>query len=778
MFDSFANTVIRWRWLIILVTVLLVGLAGKGMKQLTLTSDYRVFFSEENPQLAAFERLQNTYTKSDNILIVLAPKNHKAFTRETLAVVEQLTEDAWQIPYNLRVDSLSNFQHTRGVEDDLIVTDLYTNGADLLDSELEAVKQVALNEPLLVKRLISEAGDVTAVNVTINVPDENPRNQITEAVAYARDLAEKIRTEHLHLDVHITGTVMMNNAFPEAAKSDVRTLIPFMFLVVIITLWVMLRTLSGVFATVLIIVFSIVTAMGLTGWLGITLTPPTANVPTIILTLAVADCVHILVSYLYALRDGLEKKDAMRESMRVNFTPVTLTTMTTAIGFLSMNFSDAPPFRDLGNMVAMGLVAAWALSFTFLPALMTVLPVRIKHGETRTHQQMVKLGDFVIRHRTPLLWGNLLVVATLTLAIPKNEMNDQFVEYFDHSIEFRRATDFVTDNLTGIYTIDYSLSAGEAGGLNEPAFLAKVDEFSEWFRSQPEVIHVNVFTDVMKRLNMNLHSDDADYYRLPDERELAAQYLLLYEMSLPYGLDLNNQIDIDKSATRMNVTVENLTTNELLGLEQRAYAWLGENAPAAMLTHGASPAVMFANIGMRNMKSMISGTVLALVLISFILIVALRSVSIGLLSLAPNLLPAAAAFGVWALLVGEVGVSLSIVISMTLGIVVDDTIHFLTKYLRGRREKGLDAEGAIRYAFSTVGTALWVTTIVLMAGFSVLAFSAFKMNSGMGLMTAITIGIALLLDFLLLPPLLMKIQENPDDFKKATDDTAAEPARA
>jgi len=255
MFDSYANTVIRWRWLIILLTLLLVGLAGKGMKQLTLTSDYRAFFSEQNPQLEAFERLQNTYTKSDNILIVLAPKDHKVFTRETLAVVEQLTEDAWQIPYNLRVDSLSNFQRTRGVEDDLIVKDLYTNGAELLDSELEAVKQVALNEPLLVKRLVSEAGDVTAVNVTINVPDDNPRNQITEAVAYARHLAENIRETHPHLNVYLTGTVMMNNAFPEAAKSDVRQLIPFMFLVVIGALWLMLRTVSGVITTVLVIVF-------------------------------------------------------------------------------------------------------------------------------------------------------------------------------------------------------------------------------------------------------------------------------------------------------------------------------------------------------------------------------------------------------------------------------------------------------------------------------------------------------------------------------------------
>jgi len=761
MVESFANWIVRWRWLIIIATLLLVGAAGKGMQRLTLTTDYRVFFSEENPQLLAFEELQNTYTKNDNILIVLAPKNKKVFTRETLKAVEELTEAAWQIPYSLRIDSISNFQHTRGVDDDLLVNNLYENGGELLDSELEAAKQVAINEPLLVHRLISPAADVTAVNITIQVP-ELDRNEIPDTVEFTRQLAEKLRNDYPHLEVHLTGTVMMNISFPEAAKADARSLLPLMFLVVMVALGIMLRTISGVITTIMVVLFSIITAMGITGWLGVTLTPPSGSAPTIILTLAVADCVHVLASILHYMRTGMEKRPAIIESLRVNFQPVTLTSLTTAIGFLSMNFSDAPPFRDLGNMVAMGIIAAWLLSLIFLPALLAVLPIRVKQ-RADDQNGMERLGEFVIRNRKPLLWGNLLIVVLLTSAIPKNELNDQFVEYFDDSIEFRRATDFTMENLTGIYTIDYSLSAGEAGALNEPMFLKKVEEFAEWFREQPEVVHVNVFTDVMKRLNMNLHGDDKDYFRLPEERELAAQYLLLYEMSLPYGLDLNNQIDIDKSATRMNVTVENLRTKELLELELRAYDWLEENAPESMLTHGASPSIMFGNIGMRNIKSMISGTTLALVMISFILIVAFRSVTIGLVSLIPNLLPAAAAFGVWGLLVGEVGVSLSIVISMTLGIVVDDTIHFLSKYLRARREKNLNAADAIRYAFSTVGTALWVTTIVLIAGFSVLAFSSFKMNAGMGLLTAITIGLALALDFLFLPPFLLKIQENDDD---------------
>ena len=228
-------------------------------------------------------------------------------------------------------------------------------------------------------------------------------------------------------------------------------------------------------------------------------------------------------------------------------------------------------------------------------------------------------------------------------------------------------------------------------------------------------------------------------------------------MSLPYGLDLNNQINIDKSATRMTVMLRNMTTNSVLALEQRAQEWLHDNMPANLHATGASPTIMFSHIGERNIRSMLLGTTVALVLISIVLVVALRSVKIGLLSLVPNLIPAALAFGVWGIAVGQVGLALSVVTGMTLGIVVDDTVHFLSKYLRARREKGLDAEDAVRYAFSTVGLALVVTSIVLIAGFMVLTFSAFILNSNMALMTAVTILFALVADFLLLPPLLMAV---------------------
>jgi predicted RND superfamily exporter protein len=285
-----------------------------------------------------------------------------------------------------------------------------------------------------------------------------------------------------------------------------------------------------------------------------------------------------------------------------------------------------------------------------------------------------------------------------------------------------------------------------------------VDRFADWYRQQPNVLHVNSLTDIMRRLNKNMHGDDPAWYRLPGERDLAAQYLLLYEMSLPYGLDLNNQVDISKSATRMTVSLESISSTEMLGMEKRAQQWLAENAPH-MQSDGASPSVMFAYIGQRNIHSMLTGTSIALVLISLILVFALRSLKLGLVSLIPNLAPAAMGFGIWGLLSGQVGLGLSVVMGMTLGIVVDDTVHFLSKYLRARREQGLDSQAAVRYAFHTVGIALVVTSLVLIAGFMVLAQSAFKLNADMGFLTAMIIGLALLADFIFLPPLLMKVDK-------------------
>ena len=760
MYKSLAEIIIRFRWLGLLLIIAAVVTAFNGTKFLSFSNDYRIFFSEDNPQLVAFETLQNTYTKSDNVLIVLAPKDGNVFTPQTLSTVEWVTHQAWQMPYSNRVDSISNFQHSYAEGDDLIVGDLVLEAENYNSAALERVKEIAIHEPLLVKRLISPSGHVTAINVTVQLPAIHPDKEVPEVVIFARSLADQIRKRDANLEVYLTGVVFMNNAFSENSINDMKTLVPAMFLIIVVLLVLMLRSFWATLTTVVVIMLSIITAMGIAGWIGITITPPLASAPTMIMTLAVADCVHLLVTFLQGLQQGKNRFDAMRESLRINIQPIFLTTITTAIGFLSMNFSDAPPFRDLGNVVAIGVVAAFFYSIILLPVFMLLFPVKAAHRPPRTVKLMDKLADLVINNRTVLLWGMGLFVVAMISFIPKNELNDQFVNYFDKTVDFRNDTDFMTENLTGLYSISYSLKAESSGGISEPAYLENLEKFARWYAQQDGVIQVSTLTDTMKRLNKNMHEDRQEWYRTPQNRELAAQYLLLYEMSLPYGLDLNNQINIDKSATRFDVFVDNLTSNQLMALEDKANKWLKENAPVNMQANGASPAVMFSHIGKRNIRSMLIGTTIALILISILLIFALRSVKIGLLSLIPNLVPAGLAFGLWGIMVGQVGLALSIVTGMTLGIVVDDTVHFLSKYLRARREKGMDAANAVRFAFHSVGTALWTTSIVLIAGFMVLSQSPFELNAGMGLLTAITIAFALAADFLLLPTLLMALDKD------------------
>jgi len=458
----------------------------------------------------------------------------------------------------------------------------------------------------------------------------------------------------------------------------------------------------------------------------------------------------------YEMRHGADKKLAIKKSLQVNLKPIFLTSITTAIGFLSMNFSDIHPYRDLGNIVAMGGILAFVFSVTIFPALLTVLPIRVKVQTDAKEDKMSRLADFVINKRRLLLPLISVVVIATTIFIPKNEINDDFVKYFDETVPFRTATDFMQENLSGMTLLELSVKSGESNGVNNPHYLKVVSQFSDWLRAQPETDHVNTLTDTLKRLNKNMHGDDPAWYKLPDNREMAAQYLLLYEMSLPYGLDLNTQLNVDKSSTKVIATFENLSSNQQIELGKRVRTWFSQNAAPYELDF-ASPSFMFANIGQKSIKSMLLGTVVALFLISILLGFALKSWRYGLISLLPNLLPAAVAFGVWGIINGQIGMSMSMVIGMTLGIVVDDTVHFLSKYLHARRNNNSDAKAAVHYAFGNVGSALWITTLVLVAGFTVLAQSTFKLNGDMGLLTAITILIALLIDFLFLPPLLMAI---------------------
>ncbi len=760
-----ATKVIKYRWLVLITSVVFaLGIASQG--KMDFDSDYHVFFSDENPELLAFDGLQEKYTKDDNALIVLTPKNGDVFTKDNLTAIEELTAEAWNTPYSSRVDAITNFQYTRAEGDDLYVEDLSYETSKKSEQDIANIKKIALKEPLLVNRLVNESGTVTAINVTVKFPnkslDENP-----STVAFLNNMIEDFKAKHPQFDVHISGIILMNDAFFTSSQKDLMFTM-FMLVVIVITVLLLTKNIFSTIVTFFVIIFSITTTVGFMGMLGIKLTPPSATFPTIILTLAVADSIHMLVTYLQGVRKkGLDKHEALVESIRLNFMPVLITSVTTIIGFLTMNFGDVPPFGDLGNLVSIGVFAALIYSLTFLPAFMAIMPIKKrkavveKKKETQEKEGiLLKLAHFIAEKPAHVAIVSLAIIISISALSIKNEFNDEFVKYFDESVDFRKNSDYISENLTGIYNVEYSIGAGESGGINNPEYLKKLEEFERWFEEQPEVVHVNSFTEVSRRVNKSMHGDQASFYTIPKNREEAAQYLLLYEMSLPFGLDLNNQINVDKSETRVTVTTENLKSSELIALSERGQNWLKENTPEYMHALGTSTTLMFSRLGVRQAKSMLKGNIIALILITIILMIALRNFKLGLLSIIPNLAPVFIGFGIWALFRGQINTGMVIVFGMTLGIIVDDTVHFMAKFLRAKNEFGYDSRSAVKYAFQTVGEALVTTTVVLLAGFIILSQSTFALNSYMAQITTIIILVALIVDFVLLPALLILISND------------------
>ncbi|HGF5049393.1 TPA: RND family transporter [Vibrio parahaemolyticus] len=758
----------KYSLLVLLATIFLIIVATIGGKNLYFRGDYDIFFDGTNKQLLAFDEIQTTFAKTDNLAIVIAPEDGDIFTPQTLSLIQKITVDAWQVPYSSRVDSIANYQHTEAFDDDLLVEDLLYSEYELTPERISKVKSIALSEPVLKSALVSEKGDVTVVNITVQLPEMDKTAEVEEVVSSINAMIDRYQRAYPDVTFHKAGIIAMNHAFMTAAQDDSSTLVPTMLVVILVFLTIMLRSILSVIATLIVIIGSVMATMGISGWAGMFLSTATVNVPTLIMTLAVADCVHVIATMRQSMKNGFTKAQSIERSIALNFVPILITSVTTAIGFLMMNMSDSPVLRDFGNLSALGVMVACFLSVTLLPALLKLLPIHVKMETSQDQKHVMdRLGDFVVSQRRALLPLSVAVIVVCASLIPLNKVNDESVEYFGQRNEFRQAADFMEERISGMTNISIAIKTNESQGIAAPDFLNTIGEFSSWLRDQPETDHVATLADVYKRLNKNMHGDDEAYYLLPQERELAAQYLLLYEMSLPYGLDLNNQINVDKSSIKMVLTVANLGSVELVDLESRIYQWFAEHAPQYQVV-ASSPSLMFAHIGETNMASMLSTLPITLVLISALLIFALRSVRLGLISLMPNIAPAVIGFGLWALISGEINLGLSVVVTLTLGIVVDDAVHFLSKYQRARRE-GQTAEQAVRYAFHTVGRALWITTVVLVAGFSVLAMSSFRLNADMGQLSAIVIFIALVVDFLFLPTLLMLfdkktyLQESPSD---------------
>lgn len=749
-----AETIIRYRPLCIIISLLILAGLAQGLSKINFNPDINVFFPENDTLTTSHLSIEDTYSSMDNAVIGIGVKEGTVFTNEVLSLIEDLTEKAWKTPHSLRVDSLSNYSYVSADGDDLYI-EPFLEGSSTYDLKTLKEKELIIEEEeLAYGAIISKDKKTSLINIVFDPPRKDIEAEYQESLNYVLGFLEEARKNHPEVDLIISGIVYMEYQSPMLLKAQMPKLMPTAILVILLTLFLLLRSLVAVAGSFLVILMSVVSAMGSIGFMSGDIAQPFIMVPILIATLAVADCVHLFTLYFQNLDSSRKSKEAMLESLKLNLQPLFLTSLTTAIGFLSLNLAPVEPLRGIGNGVAVGVFLAFIFTVLLLAPIVSYF--NVKQSKNINFQKNIarKLSRFSIKNYKRLLVIVPVISCFLMAFIPLNKTNDNPLEFYSERYTTSAAdSKWISQRIGGTFPVSYELNS--QGIVSDPEFLREVDKFSEWLASNKEVLHVSSLSKIMKNLNKTLHGKQEEWNIIPTEPDLSAQYLFFYEMSLPYGLDLTNSISQNKESIKLVASLKELGSLEYREFAKRVENYASQNMPEGMVSIGTGTRPIFAFMSNMLITQLIYALGIGIVLITATIILFFRSLRYGMLTSVTNLLPIGVAFGIWAIVSGEISMLVGIGMGTTLGIIVDFTVHFLSKYLHARRQKNLSAEEAVEYAFETVGFALIITSFSLILGFLVLLQAFFIPIHGFVLFSSIAFLSALIIDLLLFPALLI-----------------------
>ena len=749
-----AETIIRYRPLCIIISLLILAGLAQGLSKINFNPDINAFFPENDTLTTSHLSIEDTYSSMDNAVIGIGVKEGTVFTNEVLSLIEDLTERAWKTPHSLRVDSLSNYSYVSADGDDLYI-EPFLEGSSTYDLKTLKEKELIIEEEeLAYGAIISKDKKTSLINIVFDPPRKDIEAEYQESLNYVLGFLEEARKNHPEVDLIISGIVYMEYQSPMLLKAQMPKLMPTAILVILLTLFLLLRSLVAVAGSFLVILMSVVSAMGSIGFMSGDIAQPFIMVPILIATLAVADCVHLFTLYFQNLDSSRKSKEAMLESLKLNLQPLFLTSLTTAIGFLSLNLAPVEPLRGIGNGVAVGVFLAFIFTVLLLAPIVSYF--NVKQSKNINFQKKIarKLGRFSIKNYKRLLVIVPVISCFLMAFIPLNKTNDNPLEFYSERYTTSAAdSKWISQRIGGTFPVSYELNS--QGIVSDPEFLREVDKFSEWLASNKEVLHVSSLSKIMKNLNKTLHGKQEEWNIIPTEPDLSAQYLFFYEMSLPYGLDLTNSISQNKESIKLVASLKELGSLEYREFAKRVENYASQNMPEDMVSIGTGTRPIFAFMSNMLITQLTYALGIGIVLITATIILFFRSLRYGMLTSVTNLLPIGVAFGIWAIVSGEISMLVGIGMGTTLGIIVDFTVHFLSKYLHARRQKNLSAEEAVEYAFETVGFALIITSFSLILGFLVLLQAFFIPIHGFVLFSSIAFLSALIIDLLLFPALLI-----------------------
>ncbi len=761
IFDKkdFAKLLIKYRYLSIGLVIIVVCLLATGLTKLTFNPDLETYFPEGHPAVIRYNEIDDMFIPTDNLIIAVHSNEGTLFNGDSLKVIEELTKKSWTIPYSVRVDSLTNYSYVKSVNDDLIVEPFIEEAEKKSIEFFEKRENLVAGEDIIYKSLISEDKKTSVVSIIVDPPGPNKEDQNTELINYILGFIEPIKESNENLDIRLLGNPYLDYISPRIVKAEMPVVMPLMLLLIFLIVFLMIRSYVAVLATFVVILMSLIATFGSIGILGSPLNQMVTTIPILIITLALADCIHLFSIYFQNRVKGISSKESMEKSLEMNIQPLFLTTISTCIGFLCLNFIEVAPLRDFGNAVAIGIGFAFIFTIFFIAPIVSFFEVKTASKVTKQTRFSTSVGSFILKNGNKLIFSITSISFLILLCIPMNELDENPTQmYAEGFTSFSSDTLWLDEKLSVTFPVNF-LATNKEGQVSDPDFLKILDKFSVWLEEREQVNHVTSLANNMKNLNKSMHGDDPEWKKIPENADLSAQYLFFYEMSLPMGLDLNSSISQDRKSTKISATLKDMSANEFKEFNNEVLGYLQQNNLENMISEPSSFRVIFTYMVEAIVNSLLYGLFIGILLITLIIGLFFRSYLLPALSIFPNILPIGMGFGLWGLFVGDVGFMVAVGMGSTLGVIVDFTVHFLSKYELARKEFKKSVEESVIYSFETVGFALIIMTVVLALGFSVLNLVTFIPIQDFAKFSVICFIGGLIINFLFLPNLLIKFDK-------------------
>ncbi|OUR97082.1 hypothetical protein A9Q84_12180 [Halobacteriovorax marinus] len=710
-------------------------------------SSHRIWFRSNDPYLKEFDEFKKRFGNDENILLIVHAKDG-LFNKEAIKELESLTELLWQTPNIVRVDSLTNYSLVTSKNDDINIEAFIEDAASLTQSELDQKSKVIQALPDVKNFLIDKDNKTTVIYGRLR-PIEKALVYYNQSLKHIDKKLEEL--DFKKIEVKIGGTAPLNVAFRNISMSDLNKILPLVLLSIVVILFLVFKSFKIIIFLAIELAFAIISTMGVAGWLGINFSMIISMVPIIIAAITLADTVHILSTYREE-KLALNNEESLKSSLLKNFNPTFLTTISTMIGFLGLMSSDLKPIKDLGAISALGVLFSWLASLYIVIPLCKLFPVAFKYDGTSSKKiNGEKFVSFLSHHKLKVLSLFLVVTVFSVFISLKNEVNSNVMKYFAKDVPVRVANEFLREKIGGYSGVQIVFKTNIDGGIKDPAFLRKVESFSSIIQSWDEISKVNSLVDILKKTNKSLHGDQQQYFAIPKSRDLVAQEILLYELSIPEGKNLSYWFNTNYETLRMDIiwkiddSVKALETINKIKDEISKSGLNGSVTGKAAIIMGLDSYIV---------STFATSILTALVLVAFLMMYLFRSVKMGLLSMIPNLLPPLYGLAFLTLIGGNIDVGVILITAICLGIAVDDTIYFLTNFNNHYKKTKCKNESLI-ISLNSIGTSLINTTIILVLSFMCFIFSDFEPNRNFGIITAFVLTMALITDLVLLPALLV-----------------------